>query len=100
MKEKTLTKTYQIIIQDEFDNLYHIGFYKKLEDGLEDINYFLKAYETQIDELKEYSGTFGMCFDKNIEIEDGGIMIRGFIFENDNQVYQLESEDYERENTN
>lgn len=71
---------YEVIIQDEWNNLYQMGFYNALEDAIPDVNDFLKSYNVQIDELKEYPSTFGMCFDREVETPDENIiMIRGFI---------------------
>jgi hypothetical protein len=77
-------KKYQVFIQDEWNNNTLIGFYDNLEDAIPEINEYLKdCYNVQIDELKEYASTFNMCFDKDVEIDDGdnSIMIRGFIFD-------------------
>ena len=82
-------KRYLVIMQDEWNNLYYIGEYKKLIESLQDINDFLKVYNVaiQTDDLKEYASTFGMCFDLDIGMmfddrEDLlGIMVRGFILE-------------------
>ena len=82
-------KRYLVIMQDEWNNLYYIGVYKKLIESLQDINDFLKVYNVaiQADDLKEYTSTFGMCFDLDIGMmfddrEDLlGIMVRGFILE-------------------
>ena len=75
-------KKYQVIFQDEYNNLYHLGFYDKLEESLEDINNQLKVYNLHLDEIKERAGSFGRRFDVELITEDGEcIMIRGFIFE-------------------
>ena len=76
---------YQVIMEDEYHNLYHLGFYKNLKSSLIDINGWLKIYgvNLQQDELTTYSSTFDSCFDKTIEIEDGlYVYLRGFVFEN------------------
>lgn len=75
---------YQVIIQDEWNCLYHIGFYDKLEDSLEDVNNFLfDCYDVKIDELVEYPSTWTTCFDREVEIDDGEniVYVRGFIFD-------------------
>ena len=77
-------------MQDEYDNLYLLGFYDSLDDALEDINGFIGAYEDdgaiplEKGDLAEYASTFGTCFDREIEWENeedcpGTIMVRGFI---------------------
>lgn len=81
---------YQIVMQDEYDNLYLLGFYESLDDSIEDINGFIGAYDDdgaipiKKGDLAEYASTFGSCFDREIEWENeedcpGTIMIRGFI---------------------
>lgn len=81
---------YEVIMQDEYDNLYLLGFYESLDDSIEDINGFLAAYEDdgavtlEKGDLAEYASTFGSCFDREVEWRDEGdcpgtIMIRGFV---------------------
>ena len=73
-------KKYEVLIQDEWNNLYQMGFYDKLEDTLPDVNGFLSVYNTKIDKIKEYPSTFGPCFDTEVETPNGDIiMVRGFI---------------------
>lgn len=71
---------YIVFIQDEWNNLWWMGEYSKLDDAIPDVNSFLEVYEVSIDELKEYPCTFGAAFDKEIETSSGEIiMVRGFI---------------------
>ena len=81
---------YEVMMQDEYDNLYQLGFYGSLDDAIEDINGFIGAYEDdgavplRKGDLAEYASTFGTCFDRPIEWENeddcpGTIMVRGFI---------------------
>ena len=81
---------YEVMMQDEYDNLYLLGFYESLDDALEDINDFIGAYDDdgaiplEKGDLAEYASTFGTCFDREIEWENeedcpGTIMVRGFI---------------------
>lgn len=73
---------YLVMMQDEWNNLYYMGQYQNLNDAVPDVNDWLKIYETQIDSIEEYPGTFGMVFDKEIETPNEEIvMIRGFILE-------------------
>lgn len=82
-----MNKRYEVIMQDEWNNLYRLGEYKELKDSIEDINGFLSVYDVTIKEedLKEYTSTFGGAFDLDIGMmyEDRddlvGIMVRGFI---------------------
>lgn len=81
---------YEIMMQDEYNNLYLLGFYELLDDAIEDINDFISAYyedgaiPLEKGDLAEYASTFGACFDREIEWKNeddcpGSIMIRGFI---------------------
>lgn len=81
---------YEVMMQDEYDNLYLLGFYESLDDAIEDINGFIGAYyedgaiPLKKGDLAEYASTFGACFDREIEWKNedncpGSIMIRGFI---------------------
>ena len=86
-----MNKRYEVIIQDEWNNLYRLGEYNELKDSIDDINGFLEVYNIQIkaEDLKEYSSTFGETFDLDVgmmyENRDdlSGIMIRGFILYDD-----------------
>lgn len=78
---------YEVIIQDEWNNLYQIGFYNTLMEALPDVNDFLKTYDVKLDEIKEYPSTFGMCFDTEIETKDENtVMVRGFILDWENVI--------------
>lgn len=81
---------YEVMMQDEYDNLYLLGFYESLDDAIEDINGFISVYDEdgaiplEKGDLAEYASTFGSCFDREIEWKNeddcpGSIMIRGFI---------------------
>ena len=74
-------KIYQVIMQDEYNNLYFLGFYKNLEDAIPDINDWLSIYNIEIDELEEYASTYSRCFDRCFDLDEGPIYIRGFIFD-------------------
>ena len=92
-------KIYQIIFQDEYNNLYLIGFYKNLKDSIRDINEELDSYGAVIDEedLKLYPSSFSECFDLSIknmdryenndEIPD--IYVRGFVLEVNTSLDEL-----------
>lgn len=73
---------YIVFVQDEYNNDWLMGVFKRLEEAVPEINSFLENYGTEIDELKEYPSTFGSCFDKEIEAPNGEyLMIRGFYIE-------------------
>lgn len=95
VKKENVAKTvdaplYEIMMQDEYNNLYLLGFYESLDDAIEDINDFISAYyedgaiPIKKGDLAEYASTFGACFDREIEWKNeddcpGSVMIRGFI---------------------
>ena len=81
---------YEVMMQDEYCNLYLLGFYRALDDAVDDVNGFLAAYEDdgavplQKGDLAEYASTFGSCFDREVEWRDEGdcpgtVMVRGFV---------------------
>ena len=79
--ERSELKKYQVIIQDEWNNLYHIGFYDNLNDALPEVNEFLEVYDVKLDNMAERASTFGPCFDVELETpSEEIIMVRGFIF--------------------
>lgn len=73
------SKKYIVIMQDEWNNLYYLGEYMELKDALPDINSFLNTYGISLEDLEEYPSTYDMCFDTEIEIDGGVVMVRGFI---------------------
>lgn len=92
---------YEVIMQDEYGNLYLLGFYGSLDDSIDDINGFLGAYEDdgaiplEKGDLAEYASTFGTCFDREIEWENeedcpGTIMVRGFVLSAKNAKEEAE----------
>ena len=92
---------YEVIMQDEYGNLYLLGFYGSLDDSIDDINGFLGAYEDdgaiplEKGDLEEYASTFGTCFDREIEWKNeddcpGTIMVRGFILSAKNAKEEAE----------
>ena len=94
-KKENVAKTvdaplYEIMMQDEYNDLYLLGFYESLGDAIEDINSFISVYDEdgaiplKKEDLAEYASTFGPCFDREIEWKNeddcpGSVMIRGFI---------------------
>lgn len=81
-------KVYEVIFQDEYDNLYNLGFFKELKDSIESINDCLLPYNVKINEsdLIEHPSSFNKCFDlemcnvfpNNEEVCD--LNVRGFIY--------------------
>jgi hypothetical protein len=91
-----MNKVYQVIMQDEYNNLFLCGFYKELKEAVSDINDFISVYgdyKITEEDLRVRKSTFGECFDvslndiffseeENIDYSDiAGVEIRGFILE-------------------
>lgn len=101
-----MSKLYQVFVTDEYNNNYLLGFYNNLDDSINEINDYIQEdkYKLQKGDLKEYTSTFGTCFDTCLydillskygdEFEDCNIdtsmYIRGFIFDKDNLINYLE----------
>lgn len=87
-------KIYQVIYQDEFNNLYMLGFYKCLDDCIDGVNEYLgDEYEKlKKGDLSEYPSTFEMAFDKTIYDKDecNSVYVRGFIIDTDCLIEELE----------
>lgn len=86
-EERAAPTAYQVMMQDEYDNLYLLGLYASLDDAIPDVNGFIEGYDgakpLAPGELSEYASTFGACFDREVEWEDedecpGCVMVRGF----------------------
>lgn len=107
-----MNKLYLVIMQDEYNNLYEVGYFKSLDDAIPEINQHLSAYNIELKpgSVKEYVSTFDWCFDATVSdlIEDWDedecpeaamIMIRGFIYNAEkfkkmiNKVYEGASHD-------
>lgn len=81
---------YEVLIQDEYNNLFLLGFYGSLDDSIDDVNDFLSAYEDEgvvffkKGDIAEHASTFGACFDRPVEWENeddcpGDVKVRGFV---------------------
>lgn len=89
-------KKYQVVFVDEYNNWWLIGFFDNLIDAEPELNSMLKDYkmidddgeevecqfgnDTLLGHLEEYPSTFSMCFDRIIEVSEGCVEVRGFIF--------------------
>lgn len=87
-------KVYQVIFQDEWNNLYHLGFFKDLNDAVPAVNEMLSSYDDieklNPGDLTEYPSTFSAVFDREFYSEDEGtsVSVRGFIFDDfDQEAY-------------
>lgn len=77
-----MNSKYIVFTQDEWNNLYLMGFYNNLKDAIPDVNQWLETYNVSIDSLDEYPSTFGMAFDKEVETpNEQYVMVRGFILD-------------------
>ena len=84
-------RKYQVILQDEYNNLYMVGFYDDLDDSIEELNKYLDIYDVELKkgDLRVYKGVYDDRFDLDLcdifeDKEDvRGVMIRGFIYEED-----------------
>lgn len=74
-------KMYCVFIEDEYHNNWFLDFYNELSDSLDDINSFLDIYNVKLDSIEEYPSTFGYAFDREVEVEEGCVYVRGFIFD-------------------
>lgn len=83
-------KVYEVFIQDEWNNLTLLGFYKHLDDSVDDINAFLEpTYGVRIKkgDVLERAGTLGSVFDTDLidlfedKEELAGVMVRGFVLD-------------------
>lgn len=74
-----MNKIYQIILVDEYENMYEQGYYPSLEgEAIIDINSFLSTYADEYKDItgkelklvdgdvKEYVSTFNSCFDCSV----------------------------------
>ena len=88
-----ILKKYEVVFVDEYNNWYLVGFYDTLEEAEKDVNDYLLQYkdeetnkplmfgdDTALGRLVEYPSTCGNCFDKIIDVPEGCIEVRGFIF--------------------
>lgn len=93
-------KIYEIFLTDIWNNNYLVGFYKNLDDAIDDINaqIYEDKFHLEKGDLKEYPSTFNCCFDVNIGdiylnkhpeltedtyCEDMDMWVRGFILDGD-----------------
>lgn len=99
-------KAYEVIVNDEWENNYQIGFYNSLDnkDLLNEINSYFKdkvlidengekieKFELKPGDLKEYVSTYGECFNKNFNFSDETfIKVYGFIYDLDSLIKGLE----------
>ena len=83
--DQTTFKKYQVIFQDEYNNLFEVGIYDNLDDAIKDVNGYLTEDYNKLEkgDLFEYSNTFGPTFDKEIVNKDetAAVYVRGFIKE-------------------
>ena len=56
---------YQVVFEDEYLNLFEVGWYENLDDAIDDINGFIweDAFKLQKGNLSIYPSIFGFAFD-------------------------------------
>ena len=87
-------KKYEVVFVDEYNNWYFVGFFDTLEEAEPELNTYLREYTDEetgeplelsdtssLGRLTEYPSSFDYCFDRIIDVPEGCIQIRGFIFE-------------------
>lgn len=85
---------YQVIFQDEYNNLYLLGFYKDLDDCIDSVNEYLGDDYKKLEkgDLTVYPSTFEMNFDKTIYDKDecNCVYVRGFVYDNETLIKEVE----------
>lgn len=93
-----MPKIYEVFVTDLWNNNYLMGFYKNLDDSINDINSMLDdKHKIEKGDIKEYASTFDMCFgtcigdilmdkgqlsEEDDDFEDlSSMMVRGFILD-------------------
>lgn len=58
-------KVFEVCLIDEWNNTYLIGFYKDLDDSIDDINNYIinDKYKLKKGDIKIYPTIYGWCFD-------------------------------------
>lgn len=100
-------KYYHVIFVDEYDNWYELGMYASLKDAEPDVNSQLEGYnyvdedgnstdehpafgeDKNLGPLQEYASTFGPCFDRMIDVDEGCVQVRGFINSTELTIQEL-----------
>ena len=56
---------YQVVFEDEYLNLWEVGWYENLDDAIDDINKFIYVdeFKLQKGDISVYPSTFGFAFD-------------------------------------
>lgn len=92
-------KIYQVIFVDEWNNSVHVGFFKNLNDAIPELNDIIEGYDVTLKEgdIVEHAGTFSSYFDTYLsDIFDKGdlgpCMIRGFIFDKDELLKEINND--------
>lgn len=113
-------KIYQIMTIDIWNNITLIGFYKNLDDAIDDINgmIFEDSFKLESGDLQEYPSTFSTVFDTTVgdvfenkhpglaesqalyDEEDYQLQIRGFILESDTVIEAINKITGGKENDN
>lgn len=100
-------KIYVVFLNDVWNNDYLVGFYKDLNDAIDEINLNImnEKYHLEKGDLKEYPSTFNSCFDVCIgDIyyakhpseedeyyhEEDNLWVKGFILDGDELLINIQ----------
>lgn len=94
-EQNNAKKIYQVFIQDEYNNLWMVGFFNNLDDAGKEINknHLPKNYrKLQKGDIGEYPTMTSWSFDRELTSKDESesIYIRGFIFDREKVQKTLE----------
>lgn len=86
-------KIYEVFVKDQWNNVYLCGFYKDLDDSIDDINKYIPEYKFKLQkgDIHEYISTFGTAFDTSVyDVASCKNSIKDEDFEEDNESLLLE----------
>lgn len=92
-------KLYQVVFQDNNNNLYNIGYYHHLEEAIPDINACLNIYEDiniKKEDLEkcmvtlgEWYNCFYLCLNSLYSCKNDNLYIRGFVYDYEELLEEL-----------
>ena len=82
---------YEVVFVDEYSNWFLVGFFDSLAEAKPLVNEYLSLYEDEegrtvelgvndTPDLTEVPNTFGPTFDMCIDVPEGYVQVRGFVF--------------------
>lgn len=92
-----MKKIFEAFFVDEYNNYWHLGFHGRIDEVIEPLNDFLKEYtdadtgeRLHVDVVELYPCTFGEAFDKEFYADCGTVALRGFVYNADALMEELE----------